>query len=152
MNVESNQEMLTELRRIRRIVFVLLVLVLIFAIPAFYEGFTEGFSRAKPSWEQVKAAMGRQDFQGALSMARTLVAREPNYDYGHTYLGYIYLAMGDVTNAVTQYSQACQIFPSEGNEKDLAAMKKRLASSTGFKLPEMRLSSRTPRTDTTPRE
>ncbi len=134
MSDDINPEIVTELRMIRRIVLVLLVLVIVFVIPVFYEGVTEGFSHAKPSWEQVRAAMGRQDFRGALLMAQALVARKPNYAYGHTYLGYIYLAMGDVTNAETQYSQACQILPSEGNEKDLAAVRKRLASNGDFKL------------------
>ena len=130
----DNQDTLSELRRIRRTVLVLLVLVIIFTIPVFYEGFTEGLSRARPSWEQVRAAMGRQDFRRALTMAQALVAQQPNYDYGHTYLGYIYLAMGDITNAETQYSRACQIFPSEANEKDLAAVRKRLATGGDFKL------------------
>ena len=134
MSDDMIHETLTEVRRIRRMVLLLLVLVIICVIPAFYEGFTEGFSHAKPSWEQVRAAMGRQDFQGALSMAQALVARQPDYDYGHTYLGYIYLAMGDLTNAEKQYFQACQIFPSEGNEKDLAAVRRRLSSRGDFKL------------------
>jgi tetratricopeptide (TPR) repeat protein len=78
--------------------------------------------------------MSRQDFPAALSMAQSLVARQPNYDYGHTYLGYIYLAMNDITNAETQYLQADKLFPGEENEKNLAAVRKRLATGTNFNL------------------
>ena len=36
-------------------------------------------------------------------MAHALVAAQPNYYYGHAYLGSIYLAMGDVTNAEAHF-------------------------------------------------
>lgn len=78
--------------------------------------------------------MSRQDFPAALSMAQSLAARQPNYYYGHSYLGYVYLAMGDVTNAETQYLQADKLFPNEENEKNLAAIRKRLAMGTDFNL------------------
>ena len=78
--------------------------------------------------------MSRQDFPAALSMAQALVARQPDYYYGHAYLGAIYLAMGDVTNAETQYSRAYELFPNEESQKDLAAVRKRLAVGGDFKL------------------
>ena len=67
-------------------------------------------------------------------MAQALVARQPDYYYGHAYLGAIYLAMGDVTNAETQYSRAYKLFPNEESQKDLAAVRKRLAVGGDFKL------------------
>ena len=72
--------------------------------------------------------MRDQDFPAALSMAQALVARQPNYYYGHAYLGAIYLAMGDVTNAEAQYSRAYELFPNEESQKDLAAVRKRMAA------------------------
>lgn len=71
--------------------------------------------------------MSRQNFPEALFIAKSLVANQPNYAYGHSYLGYVYLAMNDITNAETQYLQAEKLFPSEDNEKDLAAIRKLLA-------------------------
>jgi Flp pilus assembly protein TadD len=79
--------------------------------------------------------MSRQDFPAALSMAQALAARQPSYYYGHTYLGVIYLAMGDVTNAEAQYSRSYELFPSENSAKDLAAVRKRMTNGGGdFKL------------------
>lgn len=66
-------------------------------------------------------------------MAQALVRRQPDYYYGHAYLGAIYLAMGDVTNAEMQYSWADKLFPNEENDKDLAAVRKRMAGG-GFDL------------------
>ena len=65
-------------------------------------------------------------------MAQANVARQPNDYYGHSYLGYIYLAMGDVTHAEAEYSRAYQLFPSEDNAKDLAAIRKRVAMGLGI--------------------
>ena len=67
-------------------------------------------------------------------MAQTLASRQPNYYYGHAYLRAIYLAMDDVTNAEAQYSQAYRLFPNEESEKDLAAVRKRMAGGEDFKL------------------
>lgn len=86
------------------------------------------------SWEQVTAAMRRQDFPAALSLAQTLVRQQPDYSYGHAWLGAIYLAMDDVTNSAAEYSRAYQLFPSEAYEKDLAAVQKRMAAGDRFKL------------------
>jgi cytochrome c-type biogenesis protein CcmH/NrfG len=134
MSEDINQEILMELRRIRtisrRMSYLIVVFIIVCAVPAFQQGLVQG----SDSWENVRAAVGRQEFPKALSMAQALVACQPNYVYGRDYLGYIYLAMDDVTNAETQYSRAYELFPSEQNEKNLAAVRKRLATGTDFKL------------------
>jgi len=99
MSEDINQETLAELRKIRLTLYLVLVLVVLACLPAFYSGFARGFSQAAPSWERVTTAMRRQDFTAALGMAQALVARQPNYYYGQAYLGAIYLAMNNVTNA-----------------------------------------------------
>ncbi len=83
-------------------------------------------SPARP-WREVSAAMDRLDYQTALSLAQQLVAKQPNYYYGHAYLGSIYLGLGDVTNAERQFLRAYELWPDEENEKSLAAIRKRLA-------------------------
>jgi cytochrome c-type biogenesis protein CcmH/NrfG len=133
MSEDINQEILAELRKLKRVFYVILVFIILGALPAFYAGFTRGYSQAN-SWDRVRTAMSRQDFPAALSMAQALVARQPDYYYGHAYLGAIYLAMGDVTNAETQYSRAYKLFPNEESQKDLAAVRKRLAVGGDFKL------------------
>jgi cytochrome c-type biogenesis protein CcmH/NrfG len=133
MSEDINQEILAELRKLKRVFYVILVFIILGALPTFYAGFTRGYSQAN-SWDRVRTAMSRQDFPAALSMAQALVARQPDYYYGHAYLGAIYLAMGDVTNAETQYSRAYELFPNEESQKDLAAVRKRLAVGGDFKL------------------
>jgi cytochrome c-type biogenesis protein CcmH/NrfG len=133
MNDDINQDILMELRKLRRAFYLILVFIIVGAVPGFYYGFTQGSSQTD-SWERVRTAMSRQDFPAALSMAQSLAARQPNYYYGHSYLGYVYLAMGDVTNAETEYLQADKLFPNEENEKNLAAVRKRLAMGTNFNL------------------
>ena len=62
-------------------------------------------------------------------MANTLVERQPNYYYGQAYLGAIYVAVGDLTNAESHYLRAYELFPNEQAEKDLAAARKSLGGS-----------------------
>ena len=133
MSEDINQEILVEIRKLKRVFYVILVLVIVGSVPAFYAGFTRGLSKTD-SWDRVTTAMKRQDFPAALSMGQALVAGQPNYYYGHAYVGAIYLAMGDVTNAEAQYSRAYELFPNEESEKDLAAVRKRVPAGRDFKL------------------
>jgi len=132
MSEDINQKILVELRKLKRVFYLILVFIIVGSIPAFYAGFTRGYSQAD-SWERVTTAMRRQDFPAALSMAQRLVRRGPDYYYGHAYLGSIYLAMNDITNAEVQYSQAYRLFPNEESEKDLAAVRNRMLTGD-FKL------------------
>ena len=132
MNEDINQEIVVELRKLKRVVYLILVFIIVGSVPAFYAGLTRGLSKAD-SWDQITTAMRRQDFPKALSMGQALVASQPNYYYGHAYLGAIYLAMGDVTNAETQYSRAYELFPNEESDKDLAAVRRRKAGAGDFK-------------------
>jgi tetratricopeptide (TPR) repeat protein len=134
MSDNINQEILTELRKIRtisrRMCYLIVIFIIVCAMPGFYYGTRD----SADSWERVRTVMSRQNFQSALSMAQSLVARQPNDYYGHSYLAYVYLAMGDVTNAEVEYFKADELFPSEENDKDVAAVRKRLATGAGFNL------------------
>jgi cytochrome c-type biogenesis protein CcmH/NrfG len=137
MSEDINQEILAELRKVRslnrRMFYLILVLVIVIVLSFPVSRHLRGSSQAD-SWEQVTTAMKRQDFPEALSVAQALVARQPNDPYGHAYLGAIYLPMNDLTNAEAQYSRAYDLFPSEENEKNLAAIRKRLAVPHGIQL------------------
>jgi cytochrome c-type biogenesis protein CcmH/NrfG len=133
MSEDINAEILAELRKLKRVFYIILIFIFVGSLPAFYAGFIRG-SMSGDSWERVRTAMSRQDFPAALAMAETLSARQPDYYYGHSFLGAIYLAMGDVTNSEAQYSRAYQLFPSEDGAKDLAGVRKRLAVGGDFKL------------------
>jgi cytochrome c-type biogenesis protein CcmH/NrfG len=131
MSDDINQEVLAELRKMRTVsrrIFYLVLLLLIAAVLSFPVSRRLRTSSLQDSWERVTTAMREQDFPQALSVAQTLVAREPGHYYGHAYLGAIYLATGDVANAEAEYSRAYDLFPSEENEKALTAIRKRLGS------------------------
>jgi tetratricopeptide (TPR) repeat protein len=136
MNEDTDQKILTELRQlslISRRVFFLLVLVLILSILSVL--FQPSRSSSPPlSFDSVDKAMRQQDFPKALAEAHALVARAPSNYYGYTYLGAIELARGELTNAEAYYLRAFELFPNEENEKDLTAIRKRLASQSAMKL------------------
>ncbi|MGB7746540.1 MAG: hypothetical protein WBN75_04555 [Verrucomicrobiia bacterium] len=128
MSEDINQEILTELRKPRRsnqtVVFVACFVLIVVTF----------ISRQKPSsqehsWTAVDTAMKQLDYPKALYLTQANVARHPNYYYGHSYLGFIYLAMDDLTNSEAEYLRAYELFPSEQNEKDLAAIRKRVATA-----------------------
>jgi len=121
MSEDINQQILTEIRKSRRSTQILLAVIAIVMLAV-------SFTHQKPaesdhSWTAVQTAAKQAN-----------VARQPSDYYGHSYLGYIYLAVGDVTNSEAEYSRAYQLFPSEDNEKSLSAVRKRLAAGGDFKL------------------
>ena len=129
MSEEISQATLAELRKLRslgRRIFYLVLLLLVVAVLSFPVSRRPASPSKPASWDQVNTLMKQQDFPKALAEARLLVGREPSYYYGHTYLGAIYLAMGDITNAEVEYARAYELFPNEQSEKDLAAVRKRL--------------------------
>lgn len=131
MSEDTNQDILAELRKLKRIFYAMLVVLILMAIPPFYYGFTQD---SPNSWDRVTTLMRRQNFPAALSEAQSLVRQQPDYPYGHAWLGAIYLAMNDLTNSEAEYSRAYQLFPSDEYEKDLAAVRKRMAAIASFKL------------------
>jgi cytochrome c-type biogenesis protein CcmH/NrfG len=132
MSEDTNQEILKELQKSRRSNQVLMVVITISLLLV-------TISRQKPaesdhSWAAVQTAIRQLDYTRALTLAQANVARQPSDYYGHSYLGIIYLAMGDVTNSEAEYSRAYQLFPTEDNDKTLSAVRKRLAAGGDFKL------------------
>jgi len=132
MSEDINQEILKEIRKSRRSTQILLAFIAVVMIAA-------SLAHQKPtepdhSWTAVQAAAKQLDYSRALTMAQANVALQPSDYYGHSYLGYIYLAMGDVTNSEAEYSRAYQLFPSEDNAKDLAAVRKRLTMGQGINI------------------
>ena len=137
MSEDINQAILAELRQIRSIcrqVFSSFAIAGILFI--LYLAFSHAAKQpsAGHSWERVNAYMRQQEFHRALSEAQLLVTQEPNYYYGHAYLGIIYLTVGDLTNAEAHYLKSYELFPNEQAEKDLAAVRKRMIGGKGMPL------------------
>ncbi len=80
------------------------------------------------SWHQVHNLLDQEDFEKALSLASSLVKKSPNYWYGYSYLGTIYLAMGDLRKSEENYIKAYDLYPDTENEKAIKAVRKRIAS------------------------
>ncbi|PWU20117.1 MAG: hypothetical protein C5B50_04675 [Verrucomicrobia bacterium] len=133
--------MLTELRKLRKLNLFTLILTLVsaagcvlliiaFLIGAQYRSTRQTTartsSRSNP-WSQVRTAVEEQDFARALTLANDVIARNPSDYYGYTYLGYVYLALGDLTNSQANYQRAFELWPVEENEKNLNAIKSRIA-------------------------
>ena len=137
MSENTNQEILAELRKIRTISRRMCCLIVIFIIVCALPVFQRGQRQNSVSWPEVRAAVDRGDCHRALSMALALVALQPDYAYGHAYLGYVYLALDDLTNAEAQYLRAYELFPDEADKKDLDAVRKRIAAGASFKLQSM---------------
>jgi len=128
MSEDINQQILDEIRKSRRSNQVLLVVAVVVLILCTVT------NRSNPrnpphSWDTVRTAMRELDYPRALSLAQANVLLLPNDYYGHGYLGAIYLAMGNLTNSEAEYQRAYELFPSEENEKDLAAIRKRIAAT-----------------------
>lgn len=144
MNNDINQEILGELRKLRRnhqAATWLAVAVIIAAVAYVavlqreqrrYRETSQAARQAQPRpWDEVDAAMDRLDYPKALSLAHALAALRTNYYYGHAYLGNIYLALGQATNAEAHYLRAYELWPDDDNEKSLAAIRRCLTHDRG---------------------
>ncbi len=147
MNEEINQEILIELRRMRRInQFAAYFMILFVAAGIAYAAWLhherdrsrQAYDRSRsseqtPPWQSIEVALDRGENTKALSIAQSFVARQPGYHYSHATLGSVYVAMGDFTNAEAAYARAVELYPSEENEKVLAAIRKGLARDRAVK-------------------
>ena len=150
MNEDINQEILHELRRLRRSSQCSVYLCLLaFGVLAAYVAFVrpqlprsrfardvDAYQRTQQlpadsgdAWTDIQAVLDRGDNQKALSLAKAFVTRQPSYHYSHATLGSVYVAMNDFTNAEAAYVRAVELYPAEEHEKALAAIRKRLARS-----------------------
>jgi tetratricopeptide (TPR) repeat protein len=140
MGDENNQELLRELRkltRVSRLSYYLGVVILAIGVLAIgwmrqdrqrtsQSGTQKSSAAQNRGWGDVSAAMDRLGYTNALALAQAIVSRNTNYYYGHSYLGSIYLALGDLTNSEAHYARAYELFPDDDNEKSLRAIRKRL--------------------------
>lgn len=146
MNEDTNQEMLQELRRLRRasqwsVYLCLLALAGLAAYFAFvrpqsgrsrFARDVDAYQRAPEpaesgdAWTEIQPVLDRGDNQKALALARSFVTRQPSYHYSHAILGSVYVAMNDFTNAEAAYARAVELYPAEEHEKALVAIRKRL--------------------------
>jgi len=82
----------------------------------------------KPDWYQVDQDVRTGDFDEAIKIGEALMQKTPQYPEAHHRLAGAYLAAGQIEKAREQYAEAFRLFPSEENEKLLAAIDKRIQS------------------------
>ena len=108
MNDEIGKQILEEIRKQTRFskiaaIFSLVILVAVGGIyfPWKLRGIPSSrkTSSSTVSWSQVRSLRERQQYEDALAMARKLVEKSPNFYYGYSMIGYIYLELGDSQKA-----------------------------------------------------
>lgn len=134
MNEDLSKQILTELQRLRRSNTIAIVVCIVML--AGYLVYTalrpRGLRLASPaqsetdSWASVKSAMDRFDFDTASGISQRLVQQYPNDYYGYTFLGDIALATGRAKDAESHYKRACELLPSDENQKMLRAIQQRI--------------------------
>lgn len=131
MNEDLNQEILMELRRLRRSgnVAAWLCVILIAAAVVYMQIRLHSLSPTQSqtdSWDAVRTAMDHSDYTRASAIAGRIAERSPDDYYGQAYLGNIALATGRIKDAEALYARVVELLPTEEHEKVLNAIRKRL--------------------------
>ena len=82
-------------------------------------------SEETPDWYDVDQNVRRGDFDKAIQIGEKLIVKTPLYPEAHRRLAGAYLAAGSIEKARLHYAEAFRLFPSEENEKLLAAINER---------------------------
>jgi len=101
----------------------LIVWFLIVVVAAWFTFFVKP-PEEKTSWQQVQMLLDRTEYEKAIEISQKLINKHPNYWYGYSLLGNIYLALGDLNKSETNYALAYDLFPSTENEKTLKAIRR----------------------------
>jgi tetratricopeptide (TPR) repeat protein len=81
--------------------------------------------RSISPWADVSQAMRQYDYKRALELAKQMAAQHPSDYYAHECLGNIYLDMGDLVHAESEYSRAYELSPPQYLQEKLRAVRQR---------------------------
>ena len=81
-------------------------------------------SAASDSWRDARRLVDKGEQPKAREMIDRLIAKNPRNDSGYRMLGFVEQEAGNIQAAETNFSRACELFPTEENEKNLAAIRK----------------------------
>ncbi len=101
----------------------LIVWVLIVAVAACFTFFAE-HPEERMSWQQVQILVDRTEYEKAIEISQSLINKHPNFWYGYSLLGNIYMALGDLNKSETNYAAAYDLFPTTENEKTRKAIRR----------------------------
>ena len=125
MEPEVNQQILAELKGVRRLIRRWAIVVLVLLILDLAAAVWRVPSQNDP-YARATAAMKASDYPKALRIVEPLAVAHPENYYHHEYLGTVYLALGKPAKAEEEYSKAYALYPSESLATMLAAVRKRL--------------------------
>jgi len=126
---DINQQILSEVRKLHHIsqwMLLLAISILVIAVCLVIE-----IPRRRSPWSRVQQAVREYDYERALNLAKNVVGEHPDDYYGHEYLGYIYLQMGNLNQAEQEYSRAFELAPPERVKSKLEDVRRRLARQSG---------------------
>jgi tetratricopeptide (TPR) repeat protein len=121
---DINRQILSEVRKLHRIsqwMLLLAISVLIIAVCLVLE-----IPRHTSPWSRVQQAVRQYDYERALNLAKNIVKDHSEDYYGHEYLGYIYLQMGNLNEAEREYSRAYELGSPERVKSKLEDVRGRI--------------------------
>ncbi|NMC82728.1 MAG: tetratricopeptide repeat protein [Armatimonadetes bacterium] len=83
-------------------------------------------SEETPDWYDVDGSIRKCDLDKAIQIGEKLITKTPLYPEAHRRLAGAYLAAGSLEKARQHYAEAFRLFPSEENERALAAIERRM--------------------------
>jgi tetratricopeptide (TPR) repeat protein len=122
--VDIDRQLLSEVRELRQRswwntllagVLLILTVYLISELPR----------RIASPWTEVSRAMRGYDYRRALSLAKAIAAQHRNDYYAHEYLGDVYVAIGDLANAESEYARAYELAPPQVLQRKLSDVRRR---------------------------
>ncbi|HEY5991959.1 MAG TPA: DUF2007 domain-containing protein [Candidatus Udaeobacter sp.] len=119
---DINKQILSELRGLHHTNQWMIVMMLAVLVIAIYLAF-ELPRRATSPWDKVDEAIMKHDYKTALSLAKRILAQNPNVYYTHAYVGNIYFEIGDLNRAEAEYLRAEELSPPHYIRERLEAVR-----------------------------
>ncbi len=94
--------------------------------------FDQPTKETKWEWYHVRNDIENGQLDDGFKKAQCLIKKSPNYDYGYTTLGNLFVVRNELEKAKDAFKKAYDIFPSEYNEKNLNAIIKKIDKGKNF--------------------
>ena len=111
---------LEKLRRMNQWIIGLLILLIAITIYLVSE-----MPRRSSPWTPVIQLARQYDYKRALQLGQEIAAEHPTDYYGHEVLGDIYLKMGDLDHAESEFTRAYELSPPQYLQAKLKAVRER---------------------------
>ena len=109
------------------VVWVGVLVVLVTANLIFGDRIADAFAArtaSADSWRDARRLVDKGELPKAREMISRLIAKNPRNFFGYRMLGFVEQEAGNVKESEANFARAWALFPSEENEKNLAAIRK----------------------------